>query len=59
MNQKVIAATLITALLAAAAYYHLNDTNVVVQEENSLDLTCGFTDDFATFIKNNGKTFLM
>lgn len=55
MNQKVLAALVITTLVAAAAYYQLSEAPVEVQSDNSLDMTCGFTDDFANFIKNNGK----
>lgn len=55
MNQKVIAAVVLTALLAAAAFYQFQETSVESQADNALDLTCGFTDDFANFIKNNGK----
>jgi hypothetical protein len=55
MNQKVIVALVLTALVAAAALYNLEETSVEPQGDNALDTTCGFTDDFATFIKNNGK----
>ena len=55
MNQKVTLAALLTVLLAAAVYYQSSPSAESVNSDNVLDLTCGFTDDFANFIKNNGK----
>lgn len=55
MNHKVLTAVILTALVAAAGYYQLSESAALVQADNNLDMTCGFTDDFANFIKNNGK----
>lgn len=55
MNQKVISALILTALIAAAALYQLREVPAETSTVNALDTTCGFTDDFANFIKNNGK----
>jgi hypothetical protein len=59
MNQKVFVAALITALIAVAALYQLDVAPIVTEEVNALDMTCGFTDDFAKFIKDNGKFFII
>ena len=55
MNQKVTLAVLLTALLAAGVYYQSSPSAETVNSDKVLDFTCGFTDDFANFIKNNGK----
>lgn len=55
MNQKVISALILTALIAAAGLYQLREVPAETPTLNALDTTCGFTDDFANFIKNNGK----
>jgi hypothetical protein len=59
MSHKVFVAVLITALIAATALYRLDVTPLVTEEVNALDMTCGFTDDFAKFIKDNGKYLLI
>jgi len=45
-------------VIAATTYYSIN-SSIFIQENHdpevqALDLTCGFTDDFANFIKANG-----
>lgn len=55
MNQKVTLAVLLTALLAAGAYYQFTNFAENNSNVNALDMTCGFTDDFTNFLKNNGK----
>ena len=55
MNQKVISAVIFTALIAAAAIYQLQEVPAEAPADSALDTTCGFTDDFANFLKNNGK----
>jgi hypothetical protein len=41
--------------LAAGAYYQFTNSDETNPNVNALDMTCGFTDDFANFLKNNGK----
>jgi hypothetical protein len=56
MAQKL---TLLFVALAAAV---LAGTYLMVErgeDINTLDMTCGFTDDFASFIKANGTALIM
>lgn len=56
MNQKVIAGLILTALIASFAVYQSSPSTTVEQTVNALDMTCGFTEDFASFLSKNGKT---
>lgn len=56
MTQKGIVLVVAVALAALlAAYLQRTPAQEVPEQPAALDTTCGFTDDFASFIKANGK----
>jgi len=55
MTQKGTVLLLALALAISGALYFAQVEEQEVPVVNNLDTTCGFTDDFASFIKANGR----
>ena len=52
-------ALVVTALIVAAAIYHSAPALTNLTEDSQLDLSCGFSDDFTTFLNKNGNDDLI
>lgn len=59
MYQKGLAAVVLTALMASAALFYVNNIEQTPENDANLDMTCGFSDDFSNFLKNNGMKLLI
>lgn len=59
MYQKGLTAVVLTAIIASAALFYANNIEEIQENDTSLDLTCGFSDDFSNFLKNNGTKLLI
>lgn len=55
MTQKGTVLLLALALVISGALYFTQVEEQEVPVVTNLDTTCGFTDDFASFIKANGR----
>ena len=49
--------SLLAASITLISFYHPEQGNLINEVEDNLD--CGFTDDFSTFLKNNGIFYLI
>ena len=45
----------VTTLIISAAIYHSAPAQSYLTEDSELDLSCGFSDDFTTFLNKNGN----
>jgi hypothetical protein len=59
MYQKGLTAVVVTALIASAALFYANNIEEIPENDSALDMTCGFSDDFSNFLKNNGMKLLI
>ena len=59
MYQKGLTAVVLTALIASAALFYVNNIEEIPENDATLDMTCGFSDDFSNFLKNNGMKLLI
>ena len=59
MIKREILVVVILALAALAGYYAYNSTPTPIENVSALDLTCGFTADFASFISLNSTNSLI
>jgi hypothetical protein len=56
MAQKgIVLVVAVTLAALLAAYLQHTPAQELSEQPTALDTTCGFTDDFASFIKANGK----
>lgn len=59
MTYKTLIAVLATVAILLAFNYEAGPSTPPSHSPNALDLNCGFTDHFSTFLKEKGKRIFM